>query len=160
MLVPSWAKGLAGRHDCHSDANVPLTILLAQDWYLAWDLSQESFILDLELFFKFSRHFKDALVDSRPFSHDYDDDYSDNHSNDNEILFVSRLSKDGSVDSRSTSLSLLPSRLARGQCCYSTRLRGLVMIKMLRVMVAVMVILMVLIMKNKLWWWCWSLWQL
>ena len=48
MLVPSWAKGLAGRHDCHSDANVPLTILLAQDWYLAWDLSQESFILDLD----------------------------------------------------------------------------------------------------------------
>ena len=48
MLLPSWVKGLAGRPDRHSDANVSLTILLAQDWYLAWDLSQGSFILNLD----------------------------------------------------------------------------------------------------------------
>ena len=106
-------------------------------------------------FYKFSRLFKDGSIDSRPFSHDYDD-----HDNDNDILFVSRLFKDGSIYSRSTALSLLPSRLARGQCCYSTRLRGLLMMVMLIVMVALMVIMVVLIMKNKLWWWCWLLWQL
>ena len=91
-----------------------------------------------------STHFKDGLIDSRPFSHDYDDDDDcrDDHDDDDEISFVSRLFKDGSIDSRSTSLSLLSSGLARGQCCHSTRLRGLVMM--------VMLIMVVLIMINKL----------